>query len=259
MSKISPRDLVHWMGSHDLAGIGAITEISDTLVSEAADHTSITDPFTKELPTGVRIFTLTESGFMDESNASLRGLLMDTRPEGGWDTIIGKHGARRGAPVRLASGMEIKSEHIPPAKGQFTKAHLEYAHGDDGEVWEGRLSSPGTRVNNGPNAPFQTTQVDLGVASHARHLVPIIMVDGIDWDGATALRIRVVHSNNATSSQGRNWDAIAELNVSAPAVRGYIRLPQVALTRRYLATRWDWTGGTKPNGKIITAVGIIEG
>ena len=257
--RVSSTEVLHWIGGYDLAGIGAITEIDDKLMAIGADATSHTDKFQSTAPTGQLMYTLTEKGWYDKTARSMRNFLIASEPVDGWDSLYANFGKKTGFPVTMASGMRIGSKPIDQTPEKFAEAMVEYLH--QGEVWEGNILAPGTRVAAPVSNPYDGYRLDHGATQAGRKTRVMVQVADPEWHGAEAMIVRVLMA----SAQGRGFST---WTLAAPDVRiTPANVPFAASfeltpndSPRYVAIRWEWVGNAitgSPSAKLMAGAALF--
>ena len=239
-----PTDVVAWLAGCDLAGPGALTEIDESLEALTADVTPLgpLGAIEHDAPLARVRYALTESGWLQERDASLRRLLADA-PAAPWPSVVGFTGAAPGALVTIASDVRIRKRSLPPDNAGFARVQLEYyAHQPCAVYDEAKLVAGGQRVV-GPAgaAPAAARRLDLGAPPRAGRTVLCLMGDGIVWGAATRLDVVLQHA----VAVGGPWDAVRGAAVTVRPADGEAGARHVLLeaegVRRHVGVSWTWT------------------
>lgn len=255
---LGPTKTVRWLAGHDLAGSGALTEVSDELVAQVADNVRLGDAIKSEAPLGCVEYTISEKGFLGPADESLRRTLS------GGLSVLGREGPDAGRIVTLATDIGVRKQSIPPAVDGFSSIEMEYFLKQGAEVYEDALlMHGGSRVtNNAPNAPHNGYRVDLG-SGHTGGAVIALMVDpSIVARGAQNVRVNVTHSNGTSPS---GWIALPVTggtvtithNVNGNATSSLLEVPASQAIRRYVAVSWSW--GSQSTFRVDRSGGYNSG
>lgn len=252
-----PTSTVCWVGGYDLAGIGALTNIAEGTEAMAANVTPLgpQGAIVHEQPIGRVAYTFTEKGFLSQDQVGIRDLLKSGAPAQPWRAIVGYVGDTTGAMATVVSHTRLRKSQINPDPEGVSMVDLEYYNDTEGEVYDttARLVHGGQRVDTAPAVPYTAYQLDGGAAS-ADGSALCLMADGIDWDGATSLAIKLRHSANKTGGAASWADLGPTLTVTPTTAPGQVFAKTTGAVRRYVALTWAWTGGTAPTAKIIAAI-----
>ena len=255
MSTVGPTRFVHWLAGRDLRGRGAITELSHSLEALADSDFRLGDSIKAEAPLGVVTYTLSETGFLDAREASLRQLFGSGAPATPWPAIVGEFGSAKGAQCALATDLRIKKRSIPPDGDGFTKVALDfYLHsGGDAHDDAGLIAGGQRQTGAGNSSPFASDRYDTGAASANGGLLAL-MVDGIVWAGRTSLLVSFQHSTNGTAWVDRLATA-ERLTITSPATSGHTTVVLAGSVRQWLTASFTFTGtgAGDPSAKIIAA------
>ena len=253
--RVSSTEVLHWIGGYDLAGIGAITEIDDKLMAIGADATSHTDKFQSTAPTGQLMYTLTEKGWYDKTARSMRNFLIASEPVDGWDSLYANFGKKTGFPVTMASGMRIGSKPIDQTPEKFAEAMVEYLH--QGEVWEGRIIAPGTRVAAPEDHPFDGYRLNYGAAQTGKRAIVMVQVNDPVWHGAETLKVQVLTAPNLNALA--SWTVRHEFAITPATVPFSATSIPIDDPPRHLALRWVWEGASitgSPSAKLMAGAAL---
>ena len=244
MPYVGPTALVRWMAGHDLAGPGALTEFDDTLMGKFAD-TTVLGPrgaIKSEGPLGCVEYMANETGFLDESEFSLRKLFGSGAPPVPWRSVVGHIGGTVGAECTIASDLRIKKKSIPPELEDFTKVALEYFLNEGGDVFEEALflHGGGRVMHNPAAAPYVGARIDNGAASANGAAICLMIDTDAVWRGQTWVRVTVRHSATLLTTA---WPALgtATLQLNAGSATPAQTLITIAgNVNRYLSVTWEW-------------------
>ena len=261
MALAGPTDVVAWMAGHDLAGVGALTRVTDELEGMFADRTSLNDDFEHEDPLGRVKYTLSEAGYLDDAATSLRKLLVAGAPAEPWVSVLGRFGAAQGKECRIATGMRIERPTIVPEVNQFTQVAIDYKQDAGGVVVsKARIVNGGTRIDGEPPEPYNATRFDLGAAA-PDGVQAVVMVDSdVEWDGGTELAVYLASNDVPDGTAPTDpWARIGamtdQVTVQPNMGAGAVLIETDAAVDRYVAVVLDWTGaGPDASAKILAAI-----
>ena len=247
MARHGPTDLVHWVGGFDLAGLGALSECSESLVASTVDATPIgpEGAVRRSIPLGQVDYKIQETGWYDPYHLSLRELLAgSTKPAAPWASIFGYTGGAIGDLVTLATDMRLGSHEVIHSVDDLTKIAVEYYLGTGGKVYQGvPLIANGvvTDVTAEAGTPPASRVHDGGAASSGGGTFFVMVdVDGTRWRGYAKLTIQVRHSTALGSSWanlGSSW-ALKRNQANA----GQLVLPITTTINRYTHIRFTFSG-----------------
>ena len=253
MARHGPVDLVHWMAGLDLAGLGALVDVQQVRESQTVDVTPLGERGVVRhvTPLGTLEYTLSELGWLDTGQTSLRSLLAgaDGRPAFPWQSILGHAGRDIGAGVTLATDMRLAKHDVVTSLDDLTKVSVEYFLSTGGEALDAELLAHGVQESvAAPGTPAAATRLDLGSA-HTGGAEICLMADvgASRWRGYPALALSVWHSANGTS-----WNQLGStLNLNR-AAKGSAMLSIAAGTtiNRYVAVRWTFSGTRDAFAKV---------
>ena len=251
-----PVDVVHWVAGYDLAGAGAVSTVQSKTEAKTA-AVQLVGPLgavDHEEPTGKGGWSMTERGYLDPEAMSLRKLFLAGAPAQPWPSILGREGAALGARVEVVSAVGVASRSIETNPDDFSFASLDYYPRGSGAAVHNHaaLLAGGQRVRGPIVRPYAEFRIDQGAEGDSGAAF-CIMLDDIQWDGATAVSATVRGSANGNAGAGDWADIQPSLDLAPPAVRGARYLTTSGIVRRYIGIDLTWTGGANPSAKVIAA------
>lgn len=215
MRDVSPTVLVHWMGGHDFAGIGALTDLTDPHKAAYQDVTPLgpMGRYRRESPTGQEDYRVTERGFAKGRAASLRKMMLNA-PTPPYQSIVGRFGSAMGAECTIASGMFLEKDCLVQDRGSLTRIEMDYVMEDEGAVYrKAFILHGGARIGAAVAAPYAGYRYDSGARNPNGIVAAIQIDDDVVWDGATGLTALVRHSPGGTVLLQQNGQAARGIRI----------------------------------------------
>ena len=213
MARQAHTNIVHWVAGLDLAGLGALVDCSESLVAQKADATPLgpMGAIKHSRPLGTVEYTVSETGWLDTEQRSLRELLASGKPSTPWPMIFG-HANGIGNPANIATDVRIGQYNVLADLGDLTKVSTEFYLHTDGLVHDATMLTAGpvngVTDNTGSGTLPAAYRYDNGAASNKGATIALMVdVGGSRWRGYSSLRVRVRHSINGTTwgTLGNNW------------------------------------------------------
>ena len=243
MGRHGPTDCIHWIVGLDLAGVGALMESDDTLTAQKTDATPIgrTGTVKRSAPLGTIDYAVTEKGWLDLKQLSLRDLLKVGAPEYPWPSIFGYAGGKVGAPVRIATDLRLGTYEVVTATDDLTKVAIEYFNATHSRVVRGHLLAEGVveGVVDVGLAPAEQYRLDHGEATvNGAILALMVGVQESRWRGYPRLTLQLRHSNNP----GSNYVNAGAAWVIDRSSKGATVIDIPGEIRRHTALRFQFSG-----------------
>ena len=241
--RTGPTSYIHWLEGYDLLGSGSVTELEEYTETHTVQVGLLGERgrFRHSVPLGQLDYMLREKGYVAEDAIALRKIIAENVADG--KSVLGYGGARVGALCTIATGITIERRHLTASTEGLSELDVTYHFDAGGEVWEeGFLVKPGTRINGAIAAPFTGHQYDLGT-DPPDNMVLCLMVDGINWSGATQLAAQV--RTKSTNTGGTGWTNISgNLNITPLTQPGIIFAKVTSGIERYLGLQVTYSGTT---------------
>ena len=246
MPRYGPTDLVHWIAGYDLAGPGALMEAMDTYTANLADVTPVgpRGGVKHSRPTGTAEYGVTEQGWLDTGQRSLRDLLVSGAPATPWQSIFGYAGDTIGVDVTLATDIRVGKSEVIKSLDDLTKLAVEYYNASGTGVYRfAQLLAYGLvedLVDLGAT-PAVAYRLD-GAATSSLGAVAGVQVDigRTRFRGFPNLVLQLRHSN----TPGSAWTNLGGATTLTRDSDGAFVVDIASGTdvRRYTALRWTFNG-----------------
>ena len=246
MPRYGPTDLVHWIAGYDLSGPGALMEAADTYEAMTADVTPLgpAGVVKHSRPIGTAEYGISEKGWLDTGQRSLRDLLASGVPDPPWQSIFGQAGDEIGADCTLATSLRLSKSDVVLAIEDLTKLAVEYYNSDKAGVhrWARLLAhglvSDTVDLGAVPPAAFR---LDGGATSGAGAVVGVqVDVGRSRWRGYPNLALQLRHSDNPGAGYADLGAATTLQRDSDPTY--VVDIAGGTDVRRYTALRWTFQG-----------------
>ena len=196
MRDVSPTGLVYWLAGHDFAGIGALTDLTDTYSALYQDVTPIGPKgrYRREAPIGQATYKQSEQGFARGRQASLRKMMLNA-PDPPYDSIVGRYGNAMGAECRVITGLELEKDCLVQDRGSLTRIEMELLLGAEGDVNLGAsILYAGDPVGVAVAAPYANYRHDSGARNPDGIVAAIMVDDDVVWDGGNRFTGMIRHT-----------------------------------------------------------------
>ena len=258
----APVDTLLSIGGRNLTGMGMLLEIAEQpFAAKVEDLDLIGAPYIYSTKTGKRGYGFSVSGFVRKDQGSITRLHegdASARPE---SVIYARYGNLPGAhadliPAVIPSGGAVDL----PKDGLIKVNSLSYqlaGSGQGGVLIDGTLIANQLAISDNA-APYLNMRHDFG-ESRDGPWTAITHVEIVEWDGATELDVDLMSATPAVPpGDGRSWSrATVNGDFNFTPASGRYQDAVVAKTSdlgRWNAVRVRWTGGTRPQARIIMAL-----
>ena len=245
MALRGPTDVVHFLAGFDLAGQGAIVEVTPMIEAMTEDVTPLgpLGAIQHDAPIGRVNYTLSETGFLQDRQESLRRLLAAGAPPFPWPSIYGELGAATGARCNIATDLRIRTRSIVPSTTGITRVAIDYYLADAGDVYEdARLLAAGVVANVPDNGASPGTAYRLthgSVTSAGATIALMVDMGATRWRGFPDLTLQVRQlTGNTWSDLGAAW----ALQRDAAGASNTIEIPGGTNIRSVIALRFTFSG-----------------
>ena len=141
-----PMNVVHRVAGYNLAGLGALTTMDETLTAGRAtvDLLGPKGALIFDRATGKRTYTLAESGYLTSDQADLRRVLASGQAAHPWPSVTGRFGEGVGKDVRIMTDLDIGEHSLPvPSGDELLSVSLTWFVPPDAQLYEARVISGG--------------------------------------------------------------------------------------------------------------------
>ena len=188
-------------------------------------------------------YTLSETGFLQDRQESLRRLLAAGAPPFPWPSIYGELGAATGARCNIATDLRIRTRSIVPSTTGLTRVAIDYYLADAGDVYEdARLLAAGVVANVPDNGASPGTAYRLthgSVTSAGATIALMVDMGATRWRGFPDLTLQVRQlTGNTWSDLGAAW----ALQRDAAGASNTIEIPGGTNIRSVIALRFTFSG-----------------
>ena len=245
MAKRGPTDLVHWMGGYDLAGAGAITEVTQTVEAMAQEVTPLgpMGAIEHETPIGRVAYSLMEKGYLGDRQSSLRQLISDEAAGYPWPSILSYEGGAIGTRCFLSTDMRIRKSMTMPDLDGISYVEIEYLLNQGGNLYEDALilaSGKASGVTNGPSpaADYRVTNAD-GATTAGAVICVMVDPDKTMFRGYNRLNLDIRQFN------GTSWTNVgSQIVLRRPdnPIKSIVTVPSGTTLEGVVALQWGFAG-----------------
>ena len=248
----TPASFRRWVHGYDLIGTESLAEFQDSLVANMQDRTPLGKAMKYMADVGTRTYTETESGWLDDNELSLRGLVKSWGPG---IAVTGRSGSAPGAECAIATKMRLTQFSVQPEQDGLSKINnVSWDVAAGGTLYqEGKFLFDG--VATAPlTSPYIASRVDLG-AAHTTGYALVIMANGVNLDGGTAFRPQLYHSDTAGSGYTIVSGTAQNFTTAGPHS---IIVDGTGNLKRYIALSWNWSGsaGSAKTANLMAAIAL---
>ena len=245
MTRHGPTDVVHYLAGFDLAGPGALVEMTPAVMAQSVPVTPLgpNGALAHGKPTGRLEYALTEAGWLrGQREASLRRLFAAALPATPWPSVTGFVGHDVGAEVTICTDLRVKSQTFAPDLDNFTRVEVEYYNHRGSALYENaRLLTMATVTGStGPGSqPAASLRVDNGAASDGGATIVLMFDPDITrFRGFPTLNMQV------RGYTGSVWSDVGAAQAFARDDDPHVTLTIASGTTipRYLALQWSVSG-----------------
>ena len=253
MTRAQPHLVAFWFGGHDLTE--AQTAFQPDEAHRTAELPLLKDVLNRNTHIGKDSFSITESGVFFAEDGNLREALAKKKLPALWSIAPA---VAPGVRCDFAEALLVGQQQIVPSTSDILRvAGITYSVGDCDVQQDGRYIGRWDGASAPPASPYTGHKVDLGAAHPTGGWTAIIVANGINFDSATGLTVKLVDN---TQSTGSGWADLAGASATFTPAGGKYQAAYLSgsgALRRWAGLTFSWAGTPGPD-KAVNLVAAIR-